>query len=217
MPRIDWASLNPDERERLRQQAIAENRRASAPILAELAQAGFVVDWIADLFNKKLNYQRAIPILLKWLPQAGTYDVKEDIVRALSVRWAKPVAARALVEEFRRAPDYEDSFKWAIGNALEVVADDSVAQDIIDLATDERHGTSRQMLAMALGKLKAPRAAEAAVQLLDDDQVCGHALTAVRKLKASQARPAVERLLQHPKTWIRRQAKSTLFVFDRMK
>lgn len=46
------------------------------------------------------------------------------IVRTLSVSWARPLAGRVLVEEFRRTDDRTDmGLRWVIANALEVVAD----------------------------------------------------------------------------------------------
>ena len=64
--------------------------------------------------------------------------VKESIVRALSVPFAQQ-AAPLLVEEFRRADAKRGALKWAIGNALDVVANDA-SREMIDLATDRSHG-----------------------------------------------------------------------------
>jgi hypothetical protein len=38
-------------------------------VVTELRTNGFSVDTVADLFNKRLQYEAAIPILLKWLPR----------------------------------------------------------------------------------------------------------------------------------------------------
>lgn len=90
------------EKERKRQQGIAINKQASIPVLADLAQAGFQLEWVSDLYSKRFDYKKTIPILLLWLPRMENLAVKEDIVRALSVPWAKPVAAPALIAEFHR-------------------------------------------------------------------------------------------------------------------
>jgi HEAT repeat protein len=204
-----------NEEEKQRQEVIKKNRLASAPVLADLAQAGFSLDWIDELFNKKLDYEAAIPILLRWLPQMDNLDVKEDIVRALSVRWAKPVAAPALIEEYRCAHDR--SLKWAIANALSVVADDSVIDQLIELVQDKRHGKAREMLAVALGNMKDLRAVDVLIELLEDDEMAGHALVALRKLKAKKARPHIERFLNHQKTWVRNEAKRALAKIDEVR
>lgn len=200
-----------EEKERQRQQVIAINKRASIPVLADLAQSGFEVEWVSDLYNKRFMYKDAIPILLKWLPRVENFCVKEDIVRALTVPWAKPIAAPGLMAEFHRMENESNiGIKWAIANALEVVADDSLFEDIVNLVQDTRHGEARQMLALALGNMKDVRAQDVLIGLLEDGLVSGHAIVALGKLKSIKAYPHIERFLTHPKTWIRNGAKKAL-------
>ena len=165
-----------------REALIAASRRAEAPILAELAQLGFQLEWVSDLYRKlrsdifdtgnkilqveqvsdlyrkPIDYRAAIPTLIKWLPLVDDRAVKMELVDALSIKWAKPAAARPLIEEFREAPSEDINFKWAIANALSVVADVSVFDDIVELVRDKRHGRAREMLAVALANMKDPRA-----------------------------------------------------------
>ncbi len=205
-----------EEKEQQRQLTIAINKRDSAPVLADLAQAGFVIEWISDLYSKRYNYKSAIPILLRWLPLIENVNVKEDIVRALSVPWAKPIAAPTLIYEFRKMQNESiTGIKWAIANALSIVADDSVFTDIVDLAQDSQHGTARQMLAVSLGNMKDPRAQDVLIKLLDDDKVAGHAIMGLGKLKSKKAHQAIERFLSHPKTWVRNEAKKALAKIDK--
>ncbi len=205
-----------EEKEKQRQRLITINRRDSTPVLADLAKAGFEIGRISDLYNKKYNYKTAIPILLRWLPQIENMDVKEDIVRALSVTWAKPVAAPILIDEFRKKQNESGTgIKWAIANALSIVADDRAFADIVDLAQDPQHGTARQMLAVSLGNMKDPRAQDVLINLLDDDEVAGHAIIGLGKLKSKKAHQAIERFLHHPKTWVRNEAKKALAKIDK--
>jgi len=188
------------------------------PILRELCAQGFRVEWISDLYNKRLDYRTAIPILLSWLGRTQNLDLKDGIVRALSVKWARPSAIGPLIEEYRRAPPYQQTnYKWVVGNALSVVADDSVFDEVVELVRDPGHGRAREMLAVALGNMKNPRAVDVLVELLGDEEVAGHALMALGKLKAKQARPRVERFLTHPKTWVRTEAKRALAKIDKAK
>ncbi len=204
-----------EEREKVRQDRIAESRRAAAPLIADLAQVDFTLDMVSDLFNKKLNYKVAIPILLRWLPRMDNMAVKADIVRALSVRWAKPAAAPVLVEEFRRAPPGDSSLKWAIGNALAVVADDSVFNEVVGFVRDRRHGTARQMIVVALGNMTNPSAVDVLIELLADEEIAGHALMALGKLKSKKARPHIEPFLNAPRSWVRKEAKRALSKIDK--
>ncbi len=184
---------------------------AAAPLLAELEAEGFHTETVGDLDRGKTNYQTAIPILLRWLPRIEDRFVKEDIVRALTVKWAKPVAASTLIDLFRQEDDPSGTgIKWAIANALSVVSDETVLDAIIELVTDPRHGAARQMLAVALSNMKEPKAIDTLIELLSDDVVAGHAIIALGKLQATKARPFIERFLNHPKAWVRQEARRTL-------
>lgn len=101
-----------------RQEAQEAKRRAwsavlitsSQPVLAELHLAGFEVETISDLFNRKEPwrkdvpippYTQAIPILLRHLGQSYHFTTNEEIVRALTCPDGR-VAIDRLVEEYRR-------------------------------------------------------------------------------------------------------------------
>jgi HEAT repeat protein len=190
--------------------AAEEYYEAAAPLIAELLSSGFDVKSL-DVLTRSNAYKDAVPILLKWLPKITNSRVKESIVRALSVSCVKPAAIPALMAEFRNTPKSENSgLKWAIGNALEVLAGDEIFDDIVELVQDKRHGTARQMLVMALGKMKNPKAVDVLIGLLGDDDVVGHALSSLKKLRAKQARTHIVRLLNHPNAWVRKVAKQAL-------
>jgi HEAT repeat protein len=199
-----------------REAQIAAARQASIPILAELAQLDIHVDSLADLVNKSIDYHTAVPLLLKWLSQVNDMGVKESLVRALTIEWGKPVAARPLIEEFRKAPETEEfGLKWAIGNALSEVAEDDTFDDIVELVRDKRHGRAREMLAVALGNMEDPQAVDVLIELLDDEQVAGHALMALHKLAPPKARKAIKRFADHPKAWVRNEARRALAQIDK--
>ncbi|MBC7252108.1 MAG: HEAT repeat domain-containing protein [Anaerolineae bacterium] len=224
-----------------RQARIAAARRAEAPILAELAQVGIHINTLGDLkgpvrldilreVDKRgipreklpeflqrgpVDYRAGISVLLKWLPLVDNLDVKWAIVDALAWKWAKPVAARPLIEEFRKTPMERWGFKWSIASALCEVADASVFDDIVELVRDKRHGRAREMLAVALAKTKDPRAVDVLIELLDDEEIAGHAVYALRLLAPPEARSALERFVDHPKTWVRNEAKRALAKIDK--
>ncbi len=199
-----------------RQRAVAENLKAASPVVQELRAAGFPVEHIADLFNRKMDYRRAITILLRWLPLVDNKAVKQDIVRALSVKWARPSAAKTLVDEFLAADSKSDgSLKWAIGNALSVVADDTVFDDLVAIACDQAQGRAREMVVVALGNMRDPRAAGVLMGLLDDQEVAGHAIIALGKLRPSGARQRLERFLGDPRAWVRTEARRAVAKIDR--
>jgi HEAT repeat protein len=199
------------ELEKLRSEVIAAGMKASAPVVDDLRRAGFDVATIEDLYQKKLSYESAIPILLKWLPLIQNRVAKVQIVYALAAPWAKRVAARPLIREFRSDP----SLRWEIADVLCRVADVSVVDDIIGLVDDPASDTSRQMLTLCLGEIKDPRAVATVSRLLKDDAVAGHAVMAAGKLKAVSLRPQLEPFLNDPRAWVRREARKSLAQLDK--
>jgi HEAT repeat protein len=139
--------------------------------------------------------------------------VKEWIVRALTVRWARPAAALPLIEEFHRTDD--EYMRWVIGNALETVADSSVAPQLIEIAGDSRYGASRQMVVVALGRVGGPDAMPLLLELLHDDEVAGHALIALGKVGDENARAAIQPFLEDANSWKRREARKALKAIDK--
>jgi len=71
------------------------------------------------------------------------------------------------------------------------------------------------MLVIALGKMKNPHAVDLLIELLGDDEVVGHALAALGKRRDQKARPCIERLLNHPKAWVRGEAKKAIAKLNR--
>jgi len=209
-----------DERQAELEAHMAAFAEASEPILAELAESGVEVERLSQLIKEPIDYRPGISVLLKWLPLVDNLAVKRTLVQVLTVKWARPVAAHPLIEEYLKVPidtvdDMSMLFKWEIGSALSVVADASVFDEVVALVRDRRHGWARQMLAVALGNMKDPRVVGVLIDLLDDEEVAGHALVALRKLAPVEARGAIERFVDHPKTWVRNEARRAVAKIDK--
>lgn len=217
------AELNADpeyvarirQRERQQTENVDNYRRAAEPLLRELAASGFNVQSLGELRQMGAEYPAAIPILVKWLPKIEDAQVKEDLVRTLSVPWAAPGAVPALIAEFRRADGQQhDGLRWAIANGLAVTVDDAVFDQLVALVTDKKYGKSREMLTVALGNCRDPRAVDVLIALLADEQVVGHAVMALGKLKPKTARPHIQGLLNHPVDWVRAEVTKALAGID---
>jgi HEAT repeat protein len=91
-----------------------------------------------------------------------------------------------------------------------VVATEAVANELLILARDEQHGVARQMIVLALSKLRRVSCESVLIDLLKDEDVCGHAIMALKNLKASEAIPYIEPLMFHSSAWIRKEAKNAL-------
>ena len=182
-------------------------------VTAALNRLGMDVTSVFDLMKWKEAYPSAIPVLLEYLPRVHDLGIKEGIVRALTVNEARGKADVALVAEFRAVPPSRSAnfgLKWAIGNALSIVATDTVFTDLVELLRDKQNGSSREMLAVALGNMKNSAAVDVLIELLDDNEVAGHALIGLGKLKAEKARSHIGRFLNHSKPWIRKEAERAI-------
>lgn len=183
-------------------------------ILGDLAGVGFEVGSLADLRRSGVRYRGAIPVLVDWLGRASDPKVKGELVRALSVPWAKPVATQPLIDEFRAVDAEVDptgtGLRWTIGNALEVLFDDVDFDAFVELAVDERYGKARQMVVLGLARSKKPQAVDVLLGLVEDPDVDGQAVKALAKLGAPAARPAFESKLGDSRAWVRSAARKGL-------
>lgn len=162
-----------------------------------------------------------MPVLLEWLdrveedvPPAARQKFREGLVRALGVEEARGEAASVvLVREFRR-PGLDWPTRWAVANSLSVIADSSVFDDLVGLARDRSYGRAREMLMLALARSDAERASTVLVEMLDDDEVAGHAIAALGRARSKETRASIERFLDHPKPWVRREANRVLAMLS---
>lgn len=183
-------------------------------ILVRLAEVGYEVGSLAELRTSGGRYVTAVPILLEALAKTEDGRALEEIVRALSVPWARAAATGPLIDTFRRAEYGTDSVRWAVGNALEVVWDDAYFDELVDLACDRSYGRAREMVVLGLAKSKRPEAGDVLIDLLDDPDVNGHATDALRKLRVPRAREGLERMTTDSRAWVRRSAKDALKKLD---
>jgi HEAT repeats len=187
---------------------------AEGPVLAALREVGVEVEHVGDLVNRRdIDYRDAIPVLIEQMGLVSHPLLREWLIRALTVRSARPAAARPLLDEFRKEPD--DYLRWVIGNALNTVADESVGAELIEIAGDKTYGQSRQMIVQALGRVGGPAAFDLLISLLDDPDVVAHAIYALGTRRDERARDSLEPFLTTGTTLQRREARRAIRLIDR--
>jgi HEAT repeat protein len=146
-----------------------------------------------NLRPTSFDHGRAAPVLLRWLPELLDPVEKERVVRHLTAEAeAERIgAARVLIDEFTRSDD--DGLKWAIANALATLATKDDFEGLIELLGDRRHGKSREMLCDALKRTKDPRAPDVLIGLVEDRDVAGHAILALRLYGPRSSLPHLRR------------------------
>jgi hypothetical protein len=187
---------------------------AEWPLVTALNDSGVQVKSVSDLVNTKRADPLAIPVLTAHLRYPYPWPIREGIARALTTKSAGNDAYTALVREFKQLPESQENdqnqFKWALGNAISIVADKNNFDEIVDLVRDKRHGITRDMMVLRLPRLEPHKAVPVLIELLADDEVAGQAVIALGKLKAYEARKGIERLLNHPQAWVRKEAAKAL-------
>ena len=153
-----------DEEERRAREA--EYLRAEAPLVDDLRAAGFQVQSAWDLVNTPNPYPTAVPILLAHLVRPYPAPVREGIARALAVPEAKATGWDVLTRLYREEQELRP--KDGLAAAIAAAADDDVSGDVIALARDTRHGSSRLLLLSALDRSSDPRARAALMDLRAD-------------------------------------------------
>jgi hypothetical protein len=95
---------DPERRERVRRSmAVAE------PIIDELHSWATRLKPLVDLTARQ-NWKTALPLLLRWLPLLDDdLDIKQEIIRCLSVPWIGDGATDELIEEFKKFAPIESS------------------------------------------------------------------------------------------------------------
>jgi len=179
-------------------------RHVRRAIALDLESVGVHVKDPADLVDTDFPYPAAIPVLIRWIDELRTVELSDDdrgylwetLARALTVPQARPAAGPALAQLFREE-SLSQMTRWAVGNALDTVADPSLLDEMLAIATDRRFGMARQMVVHALGRVGKGRRREEVVdrliELLDDDTVVAHAIIALTKLRAARAVDAIAR------------------------
>jgi len=177
-------------------------------LLLELKENGFAVVHPMEVKKIDKEHKYLVPILLKYLKNSENADMKSFITRCLGVK-GFTAATKTLLEEFYKTSSDFD-LKWTIGNTFSIIQDKNAEDEIIKIVKDKKHGSERQMFVVTLGKIKSEKAIPVLIKLLQDDDVCGHAIMALSNFKDEKLIPHIEPFLTHEKTWIRKKAEKAI-------
>jgi hypothetical protein len=183
----DWAEKHPEVARRLAERKVLLDRD-EAPLLRDLAAAGFSVESVWDLVNRKNPYKEAIPVLLNHITKPYLPVIREGIARALAVQEAR-YAWATLVELYENEPNIcpdgsRGIVKDALGLAVAKTSTEKNIDALIMLARDQTLGDSRIMLLPNLRRSKAPLA-QAALEDLSNDPYLQKEIASWRPRKAA--------------------------------
>lgn len=147
-----------DEEERVRKEARATRRQAEAPLVDDLHAIGVNVDTAWDLVNTSHPYPAALPVLVEHLGRPYPDRVRAGIARSLAVRDARFAWDR--LRDLYLAEPVGTETDEALAVALGEACDDSVLEELVELAMDDRRGDNRLMLVSALLRSRTDLARE---------------------------------------------------------
>jgi HEAT repeat protein len=162
-----------------------------------------------ETFDAKAAY----PVLLEWLPRVTSPRLRSTIASRLRQTGKSSRTARALLQAY--VAETDETARWELGDAIARTATRAELESTVELAADTRGGTGRQMLVYALWRVKTPAAREAILELIDDPDVCLHAMYSLRRAFGNEeARRRIEPLLDHQNERVREVARHTLKKID---
>jgi hypothetical protein len=200
------AARDPEYREHLERYAAAER-----PVLDALGEAGLRVKRLPDLINRDIDYDAQVGVLIEWLPRVSYPPAQDTVARALTVPAARPAAADPLLAELRKAP--RDPLAFALAYTADASHFDAIAQ----LIEDPSIGSARSsLIEHYIGRFPSRRddAIPILRRLLADDDLGRYSLAPLARLRAAEARPEIERFLEHDQEWVRRAARRALAKLD---
>jgi hypothetical protein len=142
------------EREQKREAELAEKRRLGAieeaPLLADLRRVGYAAQSVWDFVNSSQSYPQAIPVLLEHMHRPYSLRIHEGILRSLAVVEARGEPAATLVfDALKAATGKHRDIRWAMANALAMIADDRHGEALIQLSGDPDYADVSRTLKVA--------------------------------------------------------------------
>ena len=162
-----------------------EYDRAQEPLIDELRTAQVPVKSVWDLVNQRNVYPQSLPILLEHLRRPYPDAIRDGIARALAVPDAR-FAWPSLVAQYR--VETGDRTRSGLAVALSNIADDTVMEELIELAGDRNQGVSRVLLLDALRRSHLPQAREALTEFAADPLLVKEARRVLRRLDRRRKR-----------------------------
>lgn len=162
-----------------------EIRKTAEDLVKELQTIYSNVNSVWDLVNTKVKYPELIPILTKHLTKEYHPNIKEGIVRALTVKEAKGIACRVIIDEYKKASKDNFYYAWSYGNTMKVIITKDYLNEIIEIVLNEENGDSRDMFIEAISKFKTKEVEETINILINNksELISNTAMKSLKKLK----------------------------------
>lgn len=182
-------------------------------LLNDIRARGVEICNINDLMKMDKSFKDLVPIVLKHIQEIDDESDKEFLVRCIGVKGFTEATEQLLIE-FHKSEN--PSYKWAIGNTLSIIQDRKHVDELLEIVKNPKHGIARQMIVIALGKMKVKEAIPLLIELLNDEDVVGHVISALSYYKDPAVIPYIEPLTNHKVAWIKKEALKVINKLNKM-
>lgn len=169
----------------------------------DLKQRGYIINSVNELLKLSHKERELVPYLLELLDDLSDETDKEFVVRCLGVKGFTEVIPK-LLTEFKSAKN--NYYRWAIANSINIIHSMTIEKELIELSSNKKYGTGRQMLVLSLGEYKSDLTLNCLVNLLNDEEVIGHALQALGKCGNPEVLSDIEMYCNSENNWIKKTA-----------
>ena len=146
-------------------------RESIQPILLALHEAGIHIHSVSSEDLKRTGaYTKALSILAEHLKEPYPPDVLWSIATTFAVPEGRPYWSM-LVDEYKNAADEDMGPKDGLANALAKTVTKDTIDDLIALAKDTTHGSSRVILLDGIRRSRTPQAKRAIEELARDPEL----------------------------------------------
>ena len=182
-------------------------------LIKRIRKQGIEIDSINELMKIGSKDKDLIPLIVEFLQLIDDETDKEFLVRCLGVKGYYEASSH-LIKEFYSTEKI--TYKWAIGNSLAIISDETKLDEMLKIVVDKKHGISRQMIVEGLGAYNTNEVRKILIQLLSDEDVVDHAIYALSKIGDESTKKYIEPFVTHKTTWIRKSAIKALKKIDKI-
>lgn len=180
-----------------------------------------LLDFKEDLHNLGFSFQvlnqaealmpkhkdTILPIVIKYYKAATIPSEKQYLLKWFHHRGLDEVIPM-LIEDYYSP--CSDTARWAIGDRLYEIRSKHYVKEYIKMITNPKFGIARQMVVLLLGKLKEESAIPTLIDLLKDEEVRLHVISALSEYKREEFRQYFEKFQDSTHPGWRKSARAAL-------
>ena len=174
----------------------------------ELLDLGFSFQVLNQAEKLLPKYKSIVlPVVIKYYKLDKISSEKQYLLKWFHHKGLEEVVPMLLEDYFSSNPNID---RWAIGDRLYQIRSKNYIKEYLTIVRDCSYGYSRQMIVLLLGKLKEESAIPTLIDLLEDEEVRLHAISALGEFKREEFRCYFERFQNSTHPGWRKYAKAAL-------